>query len=315
VTLSANDATNIGKLLDLAPEGTATCLYKPDVLLRFEFRGAAAQDEDVEISSVGCDHPIASVAGRTWLIPKTLADFLLTNAIATGAKVTPPAVPDVTGLSLADATDVLARAGLTIAPHARVTDSLLSPDTVVLQDPPAGPGMPWSGTEVEVLLSQQPAAACSLRQLAFDYRGVQYGTGNAFSDLDVRDIGAAQCTLTGPIAVVGADYGGRSVTNLLTLPVAGELVLTAHAPPRPVDGNPSPNVVMAWIPLEANVRDGPDANGSCADHLVTPAKWLVTIAGGERAVPNGAGASEPPMSACQGKLNVALTPSPVAPLN
>jgi hypothetical protein len=316
VTLSGNDATNIGKLLDLAPQGTATCTYKPDVLLRFQFRGAAPQrDEDVEISSVGCDHPIASVAGHTWLVPQTLADFLSTNAIATGAKATPPPVPDVTGLSLAQATEVLARAGLTITPDERVTDPLLTPDTVVLQDPPAGPGMTWSGTEVDVLLSQQPASACSLGQLAFDYRGVQYGTGNAFSDLDVRDIAATPCTLTGPVSVVGVDAGGHSVTNRLTLPVADELVLTAHAPARAVDGSPSKNVVMAWIPLQANVRDGPDANGSCADHLVAPAKWLVTVAGGDRAVPNGAGASEPPMSACQGKLNVGLPPSPVTPLN
>jgi hypothetical protein len=315
VTLSGNDATNIGKLLDLAPEGTATCLYKPDVLLRFEFRGVPTQHEDVEVSSVGCDHPIASVGGRTWLLPQTLAEFLSSDAIVTGAKTTPPRVPDVTGLSLAEATKVLARAGLTIAPDERVTDPLLTPDTVVLQDPPAGPGMTWSGTDVEVLLSQQPAPACSLGQLAFDYRGVQYGTGNAFSDLDVRDIATTPCTLTGPISVVGVDAGGHSVTNPLTLPVAGDLVLTAHAPPRAVDGSPSENVVMAWIPIQANVRDGPDANGSCADHLVTPAKWLVTVASAERAVPNGAGASEPPMSACQGRLNVALPPSPVGPLD
>jgi hypothetical protein len=314
VTLSGNDATNIGKLLDLAPQGTATCLYKPDVLLRFEFRGAPTRDEDVEVSSVGCDHPIASVGGHTWLIPQPLADFLSTD-IATGAKATPPPVPDVTGLSLAQATEVLARAGLTITPDERVTDPLLTPDTVVLQDPPAGPGMSWSGTEVDVLLSQQPAPPCSLSQLAFDYHGVQYGTGNAFSDLDVRNIAATPCTLTGPISVVGVDAGGHAVTNRLTLPVAADLVLTAHAPPRAVDGSAAKNVVMAWIPLEANVRDGPDANGSCADHLVTPRTWSVTVAGKESAVANGAGASEPPMSACQGRLNVTLPPSTINPLD
>jgi len=315
VSLSGNDATTIGKLLDLAPQGTATCLYKPDVLLRFEFRGAPTHYEDLEISTVGCDHPIATAGGRTWLVPQTLADFLSTDSIATGMKTTPPPVPDVTGLSLPDATEILARAGLTITPDERVTDPLLTPDTVVLQDPPAGPGMTWSGNEVDVLLSQQPAPGCSLSQLVFDYHGVQYGTGNAFSDLDVRDTAATPCTLIGPISIVGVDAGGHDVTNRLTLPVAGDLVLTAHTTPRAVDASPSKNVVMAWIPIQANVRDGPDANGSCADHLVTPATWLVTVAGAERAVRNGAGASEPPMSACQGQLNVALTPSPVGPLN
>jgi PASTA domain len=317
VTLSGNDATNIGKLLDLAPQGTATCLYKPDVWLRFEFRGAPAHYEDLEISTVGCDHPIATAGGHTWLISQQLADFLSADAIAPGAKQSSPPIPDVTGLSLTEATQVIARAGMTVATYSddRVTDPLLSPNTVVLQDPPAGAGMIGSTTEVDVLLSQLPAPACSLGELAFDYRGVQYGTGNAFSDLDVRDITATPCTLIGPISVVGVDAGGRDVTNRLTLPVAGDLVLSADAPPRAVDGSAAKNVVMAWIPLEADVRDGPDANGSCTNHLVLPKTWDVTVAGGQRFVPNGAGTAEPPMNACQGNLDVAVPPSTITALN
>lgn len=314
VALSGNDATNIGKLLDLAPEGTATCSYKPDVLLRFEFRGAPKEDEDVEVSSVGCDHPTASVEGRTWLISPTLADFLSADAIAPGAKGNPPPVPNVTGLSLAEASDIITRAGMTIYPSDRVTDPLLSPDTVVLQDPPAGAGMIGSGTEVDVLLSQQPAPACSAAQLAFDYHGVQYGTGDAFSDLDVRDTGATPCTLTGPISVVGVDIGGHAVTNHLSFSVARDLVLTARASARaPGSGAPN-NAVIAWVPLEANVRDGPDAGGSCARHLVVPNTWLVTLADGVKSAPNGDGAAEPPMSACEGKLDVPINPSPITPL-
>lgn len=317
VTLSRNDATNIGKLLELAPQGTATCLYKPDVLLRFEFRGAPTHYEDLEISTVGCDHAIATAGGHTWLISQQLANFLSADAIAPGAKPNSPPIPDVTGLSLAEATEVIARAGMTMTTYSddRVTDPLLSPNTVVLQDPPAGAGVIGSTTEVDVLLSQLPAPACSLGQLAFDYHGVQYGTGDAFSDLDVRDIAATPCTLTGPISVVGVDAGGHVVTNRLTLPVAGDLVLTAKAPPRALDGSAAKNVVMAWIPLEADVRDGPDVNGSCTNHLVLPKTWAVTVAGEQRSVPNGAGASEPPMNACQGKLDIAVPPSTITPLD
>jgi hypothetical protein len=313
VTLSENDATNIGKLLDLAPPVTATCLYKPDVLLRLEFRGPRTQHEDLEVSTVGCDHPIATAGGHTWLIPQTLADFLSTDAIATGERVTPPPVPDVTGLSLADATEILARVGLTITPDERVTDPLLAPDTVVLQDPPAGPGMPWSGTEVDVLLSQQPAPACSLHQLAFDYHGVQYGTGDAFSDLDVRNIAATPCTLTGPISVAGVDPGGHPVTNRVTLPVATDLVLTAKAPPRAAGEDVPKNAVIAWIPLEVNAR-GSDVDGSCTN-LVVPTGWAVTVAGSETTVRNGAGAAEPPIRACDGKLLVAPSPAAITALS
>ena len=304
--LSENDANNIGKLLDLAPAGSANCGKHPDAVLRFGYRNGTQADVEIfavpEPDETGCDQTTASVAGHVWVLSPTLATFLDSTSIAAGAKATPPPVPDVTGLSLAQATEVLTRAGLTITSGGRVTDPLLSPDTVVLQDPPAGPGMMWSGTEVDVLLSQQPAPACDAAQLAFDYRGVQYGTGDAFADLDVRDIATTACTLTGPISVVGLDAGGHAATNQLTFMVARDLVLTAKAPPRAVDGSAPKNAVMAWIPLQANVRDGPDANGSCANHLIVPKTWAVTVAGGKRMVSNGAGASEPPMSACEGEL-------------
>jgi PASTA domain len=315
VTLSGNDATNIGKLLDLAPQGTATCAYKPDVLLRFQFRSAAPRrDEDVEISSVGCDHPIASVAGHTWLLPQTLADFLSADAIAPGAKGSAPPIPDVTGLSLAEATQIITRAGMTIASGDRVTDPLLSAGTVVLQDPPSGAGMIGSTTEVDVLLSQEPAPACSASQLAFDYHGVQYGTGDAFSDLDVRDTAATPCTLTGPMSVVGLDTAGRAVTNRLTFTVAPDLILTARAPARAIDSGAPDNVVIAWVPLEADVRDGPDAGGSCVDHLVVPNSWQVTVGGTEKRVPNGSGAAQPPMGACLGRLDVPINPPQITSL-
>jgi hypothetical protein len=307
--LGGNDANNIGKLLDLAPAGTATCAYKPDVDLRFAYDDGT--EEDVEVATVGCDQPAVFVGGRTWLITQTLADYLASGAIAPGLPSNP--VPDVTGLSLAEATAIITKAGLTIRSGGYVTDPLLSADTVVLQDPPGGTGI--IGTEVDVLLSQQPAPACSATQLAVDYHGVQYGTGEAFSDLDVRDTAATPCTLTGPIAVVGVNASRHAVTNQLTFTVARDLILTARAPPRALDAGAPDNAVIAWVPLEADIRDGPDAGGSCVDHIVVPKTWLVDVAGGVKPVPNGAGASQPPMSACEGKLDVPLNPEPITPLS
>ncbi len=318
VLLSQNDANNIGKLLDLAPASSANCEHQPDAVLRFNYDDGT--EADVEIFAVpqpddtGCDQPTASVAGRVWLLPPALASFLDADPAALGAKGNPPPAPSVTGLSLAEATQVITHAGMTVYSGGRVTDPLLSPDTVVLQDPPAGAVTIGSGAEVDLLLSQQPAPACTATQLALDYHGVQYGTGNAFSDIDVRDVGATPCTLTGPISVVGLDAAGHAVTNRLTFPVAEQLILTARAPARAVDGGSPIDVVIAWVPLQANVRDGPDAGGSCADHLVVPKTWLLTVGGRDKPVPNGAGIAEPPMSACQGRLNVTPTPSPITSL-
>lgn len=309
VVLSQNDANNIGKLLDLAPAGADTCAYKPDVLLRFQY--SDAPEEDVQVASVGCDQPTATVGGRSWLIPQTLADYLSSDSIAPGLPGNP--VPDVTGLSLTDATVIITKAGLTIVSGERVTDPLLSANTVVLQDPPAGTGV--IGGEVDVLLSQQPAPACLVTQLAADYHGVQYGTGDAFADLDVRDTSATACTLTGPISVVGLNAAGHAVTNQLTFTVARDLILSADTPPRAVDAGAPQNEVIAWVLLEADVRDGPDAGGSCVDHLVVPRAWLLKVGGGEKRVPNGVSTSQPPMGACEGKLAVPINPPPITALS
>jgi hypothetical protein len=306
VVLNQNDANNIGKLLDVAPEATANCETQPDAVLRFGYGDGT--EADVEIFAVpqpdetGCDQSTASVAGHLWLLAPTLASFLDADAIAPGAKGNPPPTPNVTGLSLAQATEVTTRAGMTIYSGGRLTDPLLSADTVVLQDPPAGAGMIGSGTEIDVLLSQEPAPTCSAAQLAIDYHGVQYGTGDAFSSLEIRDTGPKPCTLIGPISVVGLDAAGQSVTNREVYPVASDLVLTARAP-READGAATPNdVEIAWVPIQANVRDGPDANGMCTNHLVVPATWLTTLTNGEKLVHNGEGTPGTTMSACEGQL-------------
>jgi hypothetical protein len=319
VLLTQDDATTIGRLLDLAPAGTANCEGPPDALLRFGYRDGTRADVEIFAAPLpdetGCDQSTASVAGHVWVLSPTLASFLEGIAIAPGVGATPPAVPDVTGLSLAKAADVLRKAGLTIHSGGRVTDPLLSADTVVLQDPPAGPGMTWSGTEVDVLLSQLPGPACSLTQLAFDYRGVQHGTGDAFSDLDVRNTGPAACTLSSPITIVGLNSKGAKDTSLEGFAISSDLVLTAHTPMRGPDGSVPIGEVIAWVPIQANVRDGPDAKGSCSNHLVVPANWLVTYGDGQKLVPNGTpGSTYPPMSACEGQLMSGLTPAMVTPI-
>jgi PASTA domain-containing protein len=309
VVLSGNDANNIGKLLDLAPAGTANCAYKPDVVLRFAYDDGT--EEDVEVATVGCDQPAVFVGGRTWLITQTLADYLASGAIAPGLPSNP--VPDVTALSLAEATAIITKAGLTIRSGGYVTDPLLSADTVVLQDPPGGTGI--IGSEVYVLLSQQPARDCSAAQLAVDYHGLSYGTGEAFSDLDVRDTADTPCTLTGPISVVGLDAAGHAVTNQLTFTVVPDLILTARTPARVAGADVANGAVIAWVPLSADIRDGPDVGGSCAYHLVTPRTWIVTVGGGEKPVPNGAGVAEPPMGACLGRLDVPINPQQITALS
>ncbi len=298
VVLSGDDAVSIAKILFLAPApaGTANCAQTPDALLRFGHSDGT--EADVEVYSIGCEQPTVSVGAQVWLIDSTLASFLSGDAIAPGLPGNP--VPDVTGLSFAEAASTITHAGLTIRSGGRVTDPLLSTDTVVLQNPPSGTGD--IGGEVDVLLSQQPAPECIASELAVDDRGVGHGTGDAFGNFDIRDIGANACTLTGPVSIVGLNDTGHPVTNRQTFAVSRDLVLTAMTALLAAGDYPPPDASIAALTIEADVRDGPDADGSCSGHLVTPATWAVTLAGGTKVVRNGSGTDETTMSACQGQL-------------
>jgi hypothetical protein len=316
VVIHENDANDVGKLLDLEPRGGANCAEQPDAVLRFDYRDGTQVDVKIfavpDPGDTGCNQSTASVGGNVWVLPDAVANFLISDAISPGLPGNP--VPAVTGLSLAQATQVITRAGLTIRSGGRVTDPLLTADTVVLQDPPSGTGI--IGNEVDVLLSQLPAPACVAGQLAIDYDGVSYGTGNAFSSIDVRDIGHSPCTLNGSVSLVGLDATGHTDTSHETLPVTSDLVLTANAAKRTADGSVQNGTVIAWVPIQADVRDGPNADGSCTGHLVVPTQWLLGVAGGNKFVRNGDGSAQTTMSACEGQLAVPpQLSSQVTPVN
>jgi hypothetical protein len=304
VLLDENNANDLGKLLDLAPRGSVNCEEQPNAVLRFYYRDGNQADVNVfavpDPGGTGCNQSTASVGHDVWVLPDAVANFLLSDAISPGLPGN--SAPDVAGLSLAQATHVITRAGLTIRSGGHVTDPLLTADTVVLQDPPPGTGI--IGDEVDVLLSQLPAPTCVAGQLAIDYSGVTYGTGNAFSSIDVRDIGARPCTLNGPVTLVGLDATGRADTTHETLPVTTDLVLTADAAKRAADGSVPNGTVIAWVPIQADVRDGPNADGSCTGHLVVPTQWLLGVSGGNKFVRNGDGSAQTTMSACEGQLAV-----------
>jgi hypothetical protein len=220
--------------------------------------------------------------------------------------------PDLTGLSLSEATDAARSAGLSVAVGGRTTNTLIAPDTVVLQYPPDGTGI--IGNTIDLLLSQQPAPACTVSQLEIDYRGLSYSATQNFATLDVRDISSTPCTLSGPIEVVGRNAAGHQDTNVQTFPVTAGLVLTAHTAKLDPAGAVPAGVSIARLPLQANVRDGPDANGSCARHLVVPASWAVSLAGGTKLVRNGDG-TQRGFSACLGQLSGPTPQAPVTAIN
>jgi hypothetical protein len=166
---------------------------------------------------------------------------------------------------------------------------------------------------VGLLLSQQPAPTCTSAQVAVDLQGVQHGTGENFTNVQLRDTSPSACTLTAVVSITGLDAAGGSVTNTVTSVLAPNFVLTGDASPRTAPGDIDGETTGDLL-LSADVRDGPDADGSCAHHLVAPATWSIVIEGTPRVLPNGDGTPETVFSACQGNLfgtpSVPLSPTP-----
>jgi PASTA domain len=298
----------LAEILDAAPAGAAACTSKPDALLRFNY--ADGTTSDVEVAYLGCDPPTASAGGQIRTLDSGVGKYLETAAVSGGLMGNP--APDLTGLSLTEATDVARGAGLSVAVGGRTTDTLVAPDTVVLQYPPGGTGM--IGNTVDLLLSQQPEPACTVSQLEIDYRGLSYSATQNFATLDVRDTSSQSCTLSGPIEVVGRNAAGHQDTNVQTFAVTAGLVLTAHTAKIDPSGAVPGGASIAGVQLQANVRDGPDANGSCARHLVIPATWAVSLAGGTKLVRNG-DATQRAFSACLGQLSGPTPQLPVTTIN
>jgi hypothetical protein len=305
--LTATTAHMLADILDAATPGAATCAEPTGAMLWFSYRGGATAE--VDIAAAGCAQPTARTGSTSVFINRSLALFLDDDSTARGQGGS--ALPDVEGLGRVAAEAAASRAGFSVDVEGDVVDAALPAGTVVLQFPPAGAG-PNDAT-VGLLLSQQPAPTCTSAQVAVDLQGVQHGTGENFTNVQLRDTSPSACTLTAVVSITGLDAAGGSVTNTVTSVLAPNFVLTGDASPRTAPGDIDGETTGDLL-LSADVRDGPDADGSCAHHLVAPATWSIVIEGTPRVLPNGDGTPETVFSACQGNLfgtpSVPLSPTP-----
>jgi len=298
VILGRVGAGILAELLDRAPAAASACAAEPEAVLRFSYPDGS--QSDVTMLSVGCAAPTVSAGGQTRALNTVLASYLDTDTIAYG--LPGDAVPDLTGLTTAEASTAALRAGYTFAVSDRITDPQLPAGTVVLQDPPAGTGI--IGNEIDVLVSQQPTPTCLPGQLAVDYRGVADGAGEEFANFFIRDTSPNACTLLGPVSVVGVDAAGHPVTNLETYPVGSDVGLTANTAKVPDGASAPAGTVIGWFQLSTAAIH--DFDNGCPQ-IVTPAAWSVTIAGGTKLATN----KPDSLAACQGKLDTPIPPTPI----
>jgi hypothetical protein len=305
--LDSAQAGVLADIFDSAPAAKAPCVDGVSAVVRFSYPGG--RQVDVRISGYGCAVPTASAGSRAVEINRSLAIFITDDATADGPGG--GALPDLTGMSHAQATIVASRAGFTTDVEGQVVDAALAAGTVVMQFPP--PGASKSPNTIGLLLSQQPAPACKPTQLTMDVNGVQHGTGDAFDDIQISDTSTTACTLRGDIGVVGVDAAGRPITTTASFVPAPDFVLTANTPPRLTAGD-TIGQTSADLLLQAPLSYGPNPDGSCTGHIVTPATWTVTVAGTSRNLPNGDGNPQTIFAACQGQLfpsaSTVLNPTP-----
>jgi len=305
--LDAAQAGVLADIFDASPAAIVPCVTGVSAVVRFSY--PSGRQADVRISGYGCSVPTASAGSRAVELNRSLATFITDDATAEGPGGS--ALPDVTGMSHAQAASVASRFGFTTDVEGQVVDAALAAGTVVMQFPP--PGASRSPNTIGLLLSQQPAPACKPKQLTMDVNGVQHGTGDAFDDIQISDTSPAACTLRGDVRVVGVDAAGRAVTTTVSFVPAPDFVLTANTPPRLAAGD-TIGQTSADLLLQASLSYGPNQDGSCTGHIVTPASWKVTLADASRTLPNGDGNPQTIFAACQGQLfpssSTVLNPTP-----
>ena len=168
-------------------------------------------------------------------------------------------------------------------------------------------------TTVTVPATAALYSPCRVGDLAFVYYGGGAGAGSEFGTIRIRNVSARPCGLSGSVIVSGISATGTVDTQIVSYPVAGTIRLTARTPTLADMQPPPAQEVVADLEMSTEYRDDPTSrDGLChANHVVVPASWRVTLAGGTQTVPNYSYDSDPQwphLLTCNGEVS---TPSAI----
>jgi PASTA domain len=319
ITLSAIAARGLAALFDDASTAASPphCPGFPyGQLVIFGYQSWPAVTASVRFGVCAADTGVVTVGGRTAVFGSPfepdLSAYSLLGLLGPG-----PLIPDVTGLSVAMATTVAKRHGLTLLVDGAGIDPSVPAGTVIFQSPPAVAFNPGPGSQLDVIVASPRAPACTPAQLTLSFRGGEPGAGNDFGSILFRDTGTAACLLAGTVTATGLSAAGGPVTTTVTATFPGG-ALTPDAAPVPDGGSPAPGELVFILTLQAEYRDGPANvdNGMCQPDWVVPASWRIILAGSatvtvantdpgnfDRLVPSGG------LVTCLGRLSVAAPPA------
>jgi hypothetical protein len=264
IPLPATVATVLVRLIDEAPPASDAvaqrCAPKSPLLLtRF---GYPSGPVDV-IESIGCSAgDVIYVNDRGYVLPSLLGSYLegLTNP--SGGSFT----PNLTGLTLTQASTAAEEAGETLILSGEIVDS--SPNGTVLLQSPA------IGGQVGVIVAVHRSTACTVGQLRLQYLPGEASAGNVGGTLLLRDASDSWCELNGPATLTGLT-NGTPVTDTIDVKVAENLELSPNAKAAGVHQRFPSDQLVASVLISAEYRD--DADGSCQPHWVVPETWRLTL--------------------------------------
>ena len=208
----------------------------------------------------------------------------------------PPATPELFGYTVAKATEKAHRSGFVAEFGGEAVDGAYPPGVVLLQFPPAGTGD--IGNEVDLVLSVPPSSPCVAADLALVYGGQQGATGNLVGNISMWDISHQYCLVVGPLGLVGTDASGRAVTRALVYHVSPGMVLSPGAHPR------GPGSVLPIDELVAGLAFATPTAANClsAGTGTRPARWRLSLPGGDVTVANAGGLNGAFIVDCNGSL-------------
>ena len=292
VVLGAGPAGVVATLIVGSPPAAKAerrCAQRPpEVLLRFVYRSGAVVDAG--LVEPGCppgsvnslDSGVVFFGSKARSLDPGLTSTLVADAGAYG-RPRPPATPELFGYTVAKATEKAHRSGFVAEFGGEAVDGAYPPGVVLLQFPPAGTGD--IGNEVDLVLSVPPSSPCVPADLALVYGGQQGATGNLVGNISMWDISHQYCLLVGPLRLVGTDPSGRALTRALVYDVSPGMVLSPEAHPR------GPGSVLPIDELVAGLAFATPTAANClsAGTGTRPAKWQLSLPGGDLTVANAGG--------------------------
>ncbi len=221
--------------------------------------------------------------------------------------VTSPAdLPDATLLYRSSVVPSVMAGPAASTPVSTATASAPAPDvssSIVASSPVSR--LPAISTPPSVVVGP----ACSAHQLTANFEDIEFAGDQTYGWIIIRNTSATDCQLVGHIGVVGLGSTGAPDTVSVSAPVAGGLLLTAHAAPVPADKVPPAGEHVAFLVPDSSSSTtiGPNPGADCTPtDQVVPAMFRLDINRSGTVLVANAAEGEPQqfrqLRVCQGQL-------------